>query len=719
MLEQQIFKTLLVKDIYDKYRDVAHLSDGLRPWLATVDAWFENHDASISLEDVYQLHIARHPVATSGQRSLMETTFNLLKDTEVNPEVIEELLLVKKQQEQYMHWAERLVKLGETRGSPEDFLTIKEEMEKFDAFVITGQEFPPLNITADEMLEACVKQGKWKFNLPIIQEKTGGIGPGVFALTGARPNCFSADTQILTDAGWKYFYNIEDDDLVYQVEEDGKGTFVKPTAKVSFDTSESLLSIQDSRGRCDMLVTKDHDVVIRRKNTRQFEKVSALSFKPSGNTSHVMAAPIAAEGRGLTPFERFLIAYQADGSGPRKGCTGARGHVSVAFNFSKERKKVRLRNILNDTGLIWKEFTGWKNRENYSTFYVQLPETPSKTFAWVDLCSIGTIWAREFIEELSYWDATRRKEGRIKYDTKEQLNADVVQAVSVLAGYRSIIKKKNPYKPHHSFNYSMHILPHLDNIETRNFTKTETQYKGVVYCVTVPSGKILVRREGLPFVSGNCGKSLFCISSAFGPGGWLEQGAKVVYLGNEEAIHRTKHRAICAYSGMENKQTKLSPEDFKLNVLKFDENFKEKAIFIHRAGLPYYDVEKLIKEHTPDILIIDQIDKLQVKGDAPMHEKTRVVYTTMREYSVSHNLAIIGVCQASEAAHGKKFFGFDALEHSKTGKAAELDLCICIGKEALEEDNNVRYFYLAKNKLTGDVSTGSFTIDKERSRLEV
>ncbi len=167
------------------------------------------------------------------------------------------------------------------------------------------------------------------------------------------------------------------------------------------------------------------------------------------------------------------------------------------------------------------------------------------------------------------------------------------------------------------------------------------------------------------------------------------------------------------------KHSKMNPSEFKEKVEAFDTEFKDKAIFLHKTGMQYNEIDKLLEEHKPDILVVDQLDKLHVKGDAPAHEKMRIIYTSIREYSVKHGCAVIGVCQASEAAAGKKFFSFDALEHSKTGKAAELDLCICIGKEDLQEDNNIRYFYLAKNKLTGDESSGSFMINKELSRMEV
>ena len=78
----------------------------------------------------------------------------------------------------------------------------------------------------------------------------------------------------------------------------------------------------------------------------------------------------------------------------------------------------------------------------------------------------------------------------------------------------------------------------------------------------------------------------------------------------------------------------------------------------------------------------------------------------------------MGVSQASDEASGKKFFGFESLEGSKTGKGAELDLCICIGAENLQQDSGNRYFFVPKNKLTGWEGTGAYMINREMSRME-
>lgn len=405
MLEHKIVKALLDYEAYKNYRNkVTNISDGMEPWFNTLDNWHENHESSISAEELFSLHESRHPSATKAAKDNMLVTYKLIAEDQANPEVVTTLIETKFKQEKFAAWAEALVKLSE--GSNKYVLAdLEREIKEFSEGVISEAQFAPFLITAEEMLDASEAQGKWKFNLAIWQEMIGGIGPGVFGLLAARPNA---------------------------------------------------------------------------------------------------------------------------------------------------------------------------------------------------------------------------------------------------------------------------------------------------------------------------GKSLGAISSSFGPGGWAEQGAKIFYLGNEEHIRRTKHRAVCCWSGInhfDSTRSKRSEFIEKANefALKFEATGQ--VIFYHKTGLEYTRIEDLIKEHRPDILVIDQLDKLHVPGDQDGHVRLRKLYTIMREYSVNYEIAIIGVSQASDEASGKKFFGFESLEGSKTGKGAELDLCICIGAENIQQDNFVRYFYIAKNKLSGNETTGSYMINKEQSRM--
>ncbi|MER8353230.1 hypothetical protein, partial [Acinetobacter baumannii] len=42
------------------------------------------------------------------------------------------------------------------------------------------------------------------------------------------PACYSEDTEVLTNTGWKYFKDLSDNDLVAQYNEDKSVEFVKP-----------------------------------------------------------------------------------------------------------------------------------------------------------------------------------------------------------------------------------------------------------------------------------------------------------------------------------------------------------------------------------------------------------------------------------------------------------------------------------------------------------
>ena len=64
---------------------------------------------------------------------------------------------------------------------------------------------------------------------------------------------------------------------------------------------------------------------------------------------------------------------------------------------------------------------------------------------------------------------------------------------------------------------------------------------------------------------------------------------------------------------------------------------------------------------------------------------------------------MFGICQARSDAHDRNHISFDTMEGSKTGKAAEADLIIGIGKQDdwEGEEDFTRTLCISKNKLTG------------------
>lgn len=114
-------------------------------------------------------------------------------------------------------------------------------------------------------------------------------------------------------------------------------------------------------------------------------------------------------------------------------------------------------------------------------------------------------------------------------------------------------------------------------------------------------------------------------------------------------------------------------------------------------------LNKYCASKKPDILIIDQLDKLNVSGTfARTDEKLREIYLKFREICKRHDVFGIGISQASADAENKTNVTYAMMENSKTGKAAEADLIIGIGKSDITDNNDSRrYLTISKNKLTG------------------
>lgn len=206
---------------------------------------------------------------------------------------------------------------------------------------------------------------------------------------------------------------------------------------------------------------------------------------------------------------------------------------------------------------------------------------------------------------------------------------------------------------------------------------------------------------GVVFALPETGKSAFVVSLIAGPGGWCEQGAKVLFLGNEEATRRTKLRAMSSWAGMSIDDMTATPELANTRYLAI----RDRLIMKDSQEWDMSKLDAYCRKIKPDVLVIDQLDKVMLAGKHDSgHERLREVYRQARELAKRHECALIGVSQASDAARNRTRLDFSMMEGSKIGKAAEADLIIGIGKSSGEEDDgpdNTRYLNVSKNKISG------------------
>lgn len=217
----------------------------------------------------------------------------------------------------------------------------------------------------------------------------------------------------------------------------------------------------------------------------------------------------------------------------------------------------------------------------------------------------------------------------------------------------------------------------------------------------------------------NTGKTSFHASLIAAPGGFAHQGAKCVILCNEEPTHRVGARYLTAAAGMSASEVKSNMGKAKALYEPVMNNIK-----IKDAGgrdMPW--VESVCKAYKPDVLVLDMGDKFGVAGSyARPDEALKACAIYARQIAKTYDCAVFYMSQLSAEAEGRTTLNQSMMEGSRTGKAAEADLMILIGKaatvEGQEEDSPMRHINIVKNKLNGWHGMVNVELDYKTARYE-
>ena len=130
----------------------------------------------------------------------------------------------------------------------------------------------------------------------------------------------------------------------------------------------------------------------------------------------------------------------------------------------------------------------------------------------------------------------------------------------------------------------------------------------------------------IAFARPETGKTAFWVSLCTGPQGFAEQGAKVHAFINEEPAIRTQMRAISCYTGMTREEI-IHEKDIAQRVWS---EIKDNISMFDTVDWSIEDVDAHCEKHKPDIIVIDQLDKINVTGTfARTDEKLRKIYTSV------------------------------------------------------------------------------------------
>jgi DNA polymerase I-like protein with 3'-5' exonuclease and polymerase domains len=324
------------------------------------------------------------------------------------------------------------------------------------------------------------------------------LGARTGRLSSSEPNCFDADTEILTDTGWIKFPEITPASRVAQWD-DGIITFTYPLNVIKQAYTGDLVVLKNQH--IDMVCTAEHRCLLQNRRSKKYSVVKAIDYLLDAKQLHagVYGDMPKLDTSFLTTAQiQLLVATQADAHFRDGG---------IEFRFRKKRKSDRLLRILK--ALNAKYTTGKRADKAYSyriyksdlVTWIRSILTDKKIFGkWVLDFSYEQL--RIFCNELFYWDGLVVR--RSNYASSIETNADWAQIALTLCGYRA---KKRIYKygPDKTSNSYQLDITHRDYSGTANVSKSIIPVKNQeVYCVEVPSSYIVIRRNGCTAITGNC-----------------------------------------------------------------------------------------------------------------------------------------------------------------------------------------------------------------------
>lgn len=211
--------------------------------------------------------------------------------------------------------------------------------------------------------------------------------------------------------------------------------------------------------------------------------------------------------------------------------------------------------------------------------------------------------------------------------------------------------------------------------------------------------------NGMLFVIGarsNVGKSSFHATLCAGPHGWAQQGARILVLCNEEKPERVASRYMTAATGMTMPQIVAN----KAQAHRLYDPLKDNLKFVDATGKHMNWAEAVIKNHKPDIVVLDIGSKFAEDGAASNnHETLKANAVYARNIGKLYGCLVVYCTQLSAEAEGKIVLSQAMIEGSKTGLAGESDLMILIARNPpmndQTEDDGMRYLNVVKNKISG------------------
>lgn len=350
-------------------------------------------------------------------------------------------------------------------------------------------------------------------------------------------NCVTGDHEVRTPDGWVRLDQLADGVPVMQWDSTTNAlSYAVPATVLRKHYDGPMLEWKSSFHVG--VYTPEHRMYAKTPNSQWFVATAAEVAAMGANNVYIPVSGILETSdpvlSWVTPLlARLIEMLRADGSLSLTSNT-------AKLHLSKTRKIERAMELLDSAG--WKYTTTVTARGNTSIYLNANPELEriinllgrgrSKQYAsWVLGLSVAARTA--ILDELQYWDGHRGKQtrgtaskSRTAVTSSKKDDIYWLAELAIMTGRTATVVYDVPnargYSRPDSVLHHVHIRPR-DKAKTL-YKPTEHHFSGMVYCVTVPTGAFLIRRNGATWVTGNCAFDGAILAWKFGirPKLWLD-----------------------------------------------------------------------------------------------------------------------------------------------------------------------------------------------------
>lgn len=342
---------------------------------------------------------------------------------------------------------------------------------------------------------------------------------GVMVVMEAEHLCYDNKTEILTDNGWKFFKDLNKDDKVSQVDISSRRlSFIKPKRIISYKYKGKMVQVKSLS--TDLLITPDHRFCYtsewhfynKENKNWQVSPVRALMNRyiviPRACTWTGKNNSKISIGRHRLNFSTFVKLF---GIWVSEGCTTMASERKRNFFIVSQAPGSKhfcaIKDLFDETGVKYIRCKNGKTIQfriegiDFYQFFKKFGKSKDKYVPKI-IKNASPYYLKLFLDWYIKGDGHIKKNGALHIVSKSEKLIDDLQEICIKLGI-GCTKQNNK----NCFRMETHRTKSGKDkwySRLRPCNLSFRSYAGKVYCVSVPKGLLLVRRNGRTAICGNC-----------------------------------------------------------------------------------------------------------------------------------------------------------------------------------------------------------------------